>query len=96
VRLLTSSVRAGGTLVAAASDRGAGVDPGGVFAQIDGGPLQAASFRSGRVRVPLGSRGRGRHRLTLHVSDYQESKNMENVLRILPNTTVLTTPFRVR
>jgi hypothetical protein len=38
----------------------------------------------------------GRHTLTLQLSDYQESKNMEDVLRILPNTrtfrTTITTP----
>jgi subtilisin family serine protease len=96
VRLLTSSVRRRGTLVASASDRGAGVDPRAVFVQIDGGSLRAASFRNGRVRVPVGSLSRGRHRLALHVSDYQESKNMENVVRILPNTAVLTTTFSVR
>jgi hypothetical protein len=29
----------------------------------------------------------------LQVSDHQESKNMENALRILPNTRVLETTF---
>jgi subtilisin family serine protease len=95
VRLLTRSLRAGGTLVATASDRGAGVDPRAVLAQIDGGQLFPAAFRNGRIRVPLRSTGRGRHRLVLRVSDYQESKNMENVPRILPNTTTLTTTFSV-
>jgi hypothetical protein len=32
----------------------------------------------------------------LQVSDYQECKNMENALRILPNTTVVSTTFTVR
>jgi hypothetical protein len=96
VRLLTSTVGAGRTLVAAATDRGAGVDPRSVFAQLDDGPLQAASFRSGRIRLPVGSLPRGRHRVTFHVSDYQESKNMENALRILPNTRVFSAAFTVR
>ena len=39
---------------------------------------------------------RGRHTLRLLVSDYQESKNMENVHRILPNTRRLNTTFVVR
>jgi hypothetical protein len=39
---------------------------------------------------------RGRHRLRLVVSDYQELKNMENVRRILPNTAQLRTSFFVR
>jgi subtilisin family serine protease len=96
VRLLTPSIRFRGTLVASAFDRGAGVDPRAVFFQLDGSSLRAASFRNGRIRIPLGSLGRGRHRLRLQVSDYQESKNMENVTRILPNTTVLAASFTVR
>jgi hypothetical protein len=36
------------------------------------------------------------HRLRLQVSDYQETKNTENVSRILPNTRVLTATFTVR
>ena len=39
---------------------------------------------------------RGRHTLQVLVSDYQESKNMENVHRILPNTRRLKTAFVVR
>jgi hypothetical protein len=31
--------------------------------------------------------------LTFTVSDYQETKNMENVARILPNTRTLRTSF---
>jgi subtilisin family serine protease len=96
VRLLTSSVRARGTLLASAVDRGAGVDPRAVFAQIDGGPLLTASFRGGRVRIPVGGLRRGRHRLLLQVSDRQEAKNMENVPRILPNTATLAASFTVR
>jgi hypothetical protein len=32
----------------------------------------------------------------LQVSDHQEAKNMENALRILPNTTVVETTVTVR
>jgi hypothetical protein len=38
----------------------------------------------------------GTHRLTFQVSDYQETRNMEDVGPILPNTRTLTTSFRVR
>lgn len=96
VRLVTPTVRSGGTLVATASDRGAGVDPGSVYVQIDGGELRQATYRNGRVRVPVGSLRSGRHGVLLHVSDRQESKNMENVERILPNTTRLAANFNVR
>jgi subtilisin family serine protease len=96
VRLVTPGVRAGGTLVAAATDAGAGVDPRSVFFRIDGGALRQTGYRDGRIRIPVSGLSRGRHRLTLHVSDHQESKNMENSLRILPNTTVFTAAFAVR
>jgi subtilisin family serine protease len=95
VRLVTPSVRPGSALVVAASDGGAGVDPRSISARIDGGG-RAARYRAGRIRIPVGSVSRGRHRLTLQVSDHQEAKNMENSLRILPNTTVVTIVFTVR
>ena len=48
------------------------------------------------VIVSTGSKlARGRHRLRLVASDYQELKNMENVRRILPNTAQLRTAFLV-
>ena len=96
LRLLTPTVRAGRALVVRAFDRGAGVDPGLISVQVDGRSVNGASFRGGRIRIPLGSLGRGRHRATMQVSDYQESKNMENVPQILPNTSRLTASFRVR
>ena len=96
VRLLTTRARSGGTLVASASDGGSGVDPRSIFVRIDAGVFREASYRAGRIRIPMGGLAPGRHRLTLQVSDHQESKNMENVLRILPNTTVLNAAFSVR
>jgi subtilisin family serine protease len=96
VRLATSSIRRGGTLVAVATDAGAGVDPQGIYVQLDGGEFRNTTLRNGRIRIPVGSLGPGRHRLLLQVSDRQEAKNMENSLRILPNTTQLTASFSVR
>jgi hypothetical protein len=93
---MTPTVRPRGILVATASDGGAGVDPRSVFAQLDSRPLQRASFRRGRIAVAIGALSPGRHRITLQVSDYQEAKNMENALRILPNTRVLTAESTVR
>ena len=39
---------------------------------------------------------RGRHKIALSVSDYQEAKNMEDVPPILPNTSRLATTVTVR
>jgi hypothetical protein len=56
----------------------------------------AYSRRSGTIVVRPGALAPGRHRFELAASDYQEAKNMENALRILPNTTRLRTGFVVR
>jgi subtilisin family serine protease len=76
----------------AVSDRGSGVDPLSIQVQIDGN-IVSASYASGRARVPVADLARGRHALTFTVSDYQETKNMEDVARILPNTRTLRTTF---
>jgi hypothetical protein len=73
-------------------DGGSGVDPLSLQVRIDA-EFVPASFSSGRARVPLAGIARGRHSLTFTVSDYQETKNMENVPRILPNTRTLRTTF---
>ena len=51
------------------------------------------SFASGRARLSLAGDARGRHTLSFTASDYQETKNMENVARILPNTRTVRTTF---
>ncbi len=94
LRLRTSSVRRGGNVLVAATDAGSGVSPDDVSASIDG-QFVRASFRNGVVRIGTSSLEPGTHRLRLRVSDYQETKNTENVRRILPNTRALTATFRV-
>ena len=54
-----------------------------------------ATLRSGVVSVTTKGLRPGRHVLRLQVSDYQESRNMENVPPILPNTRVLRTTIVV-
>jgi subtilisin family serine protease len=69
-------------------DRGAGVDPRSLEARIDGNAVPAR-YANGRVRLVSRRISRGRHVLTFSVADYQETKNNENVSRILPNTRTL-------
>jgi hypothetical protein len=76
----------------AVRDNGSGVDPTSMAAHVDGDTVPV-SYASGLARVPLLSLSRGRHTLTFTVSDYQETKNMEDVSRILPNTRTLRTTF---
>ena len=94
LRVLARSVRRGHALRIAATDRGSGVDPRSIVVLVDGAPRRA-TFRRGVLRVSTAGLRRGAHRLFLQVSDYQETRNMENVARILPNTRKLTTSFRV-
>jgi hypothetical protein len=87
----------GGLLRVRATDAGAGVDPRFVRLSVDGRRRVARySAATSLVTASLRGLGRGRHRFTLLVSDYQETKNMENVRRILPNTSRLSRAFRVR
>ncbi len=94
VRLLPPVTKS--ELVLAVADGGSGVDPLSIRARVDGVTVPF-TYSAGRVRVLLDGRaGRGRHRLSFTVADFQETKNSESVVGILSNTTVLSTVFRVR
>jgi hypothetical protein len=81
-----------GFLELAVGDAGSGVDPLSLEARIDG-DVVPVTYASGRARLPLARIAGGRHALSFSVADYQETKNMENVARILPNTRTLRTTF---
>ena len=72
------------------ADAGSGVDAATLDVKVDGKTRARASrggSRADRDRRPAA----GPHGLRLQVSDYQESRNMESVPPILPNTRVLAT-----
>jgi hypothetical protein len=95
-RLRFRSAR-GGVVRVSARDDGAGIDPSLIRLFVDGRQRSARYDARRRLIVSTGPRlARGRHRLQLLVSDYQELKNMENVRRILPNTAQLRIAFSVR
>jgi hypothetical protein len=48
------------------------------------------------LSVPTRGVARGTQRVTVRVSDYQESRNMENVGPILPNTRTFSAKIRIR
>jgi hypothetical protein len=87
----------GGLLRISVRDAGSGIDPTRTRLYVDG-HQRAASYDASHGLLHASIRGlrRGRHSLQVRVSDYQESKNMENVRRILPNTRRLKTSFVVR
>ena len=68
------------------------------MAKIDGRRISRLGYSrpANRLGVPIGALDPGKHTLTLQVSDFQEAKNMEDVLRILPNTRTFRTTFVVR
>jgi len=95
VRPLARTVRSGSPLRLAASDgAGSGVDPRSVVGRVDG-KRRSASFRAGFVSIGTRGLSRGNHVLVLTVADFQETRNNENVGRILPNTRTLRLAFRV-
>ena len=93
--LTTARVRRGTPVTVRVTDTGSGVDPATLAAKVDGVSIDAGLRGSTASIATLGLR-RGAHRLRLQVSDYQESRNMENVPPILPNTRVLRATFVVR
>jgi len=96
LRMRTRTVAPGSSLRVGASDRGSGVCPDLVRAAIDGESVPA-TFRAGLVSIPTSGLATGRHRLKLRVSDYQETKNTENVPGVLRrNTRTLTTTSTIR
>ena len=95
LRLRTRTVGRGSPVLVSATDSGAGIYPESVLATLDGDRVDA-TFRRGVVSVSTAGLESGSHRLRVRISDYQESKNTENVARILPNTRSFTATFRVR
>jgi subtilisin family serine protease len=95
VSLVASTVRSGATLPVRVADGGSGVDPASLRVQVDGNTVPARP-RAGRLSIPTTGLRPGRHTLRVEVSDYQETRNMENSGRVLPNTRVLRTSFVVQ
>jgi hypothetical protein len=95
LRLRTRSVASGSPVLVSATDAGAGVYPESIRIIVDG-TSSRGTLRGGLLSIPTGGLSAGTHRLRARVSDYQESKNTENVARILPNTRWLTTTFTIR
>jgi hypothetical protein len=95
LRLRAKRVTRGRPLLVSAIDKGAGVYPQSIRVTVDGSTV-GGTFRGNLISIPTAGLPRGSHRLRMRVSDYQESKNTENVARILPNTRWFTATFTVR
>ena len=87
VRLLHATVRDGEPIRLAVRDSGSGVDPQSLVASRDGVQVPFA-YAHGIVSLETTTLVPGTHRIVLTASDYQETKNMEDVGPVLPNTRV--------
>jgi subtilisin family serine protease len=84
------STRAAITL--SATDAGSGVDPSSLAVKLDG-RTTPARYAKGRITIDA---ARGRHTILVTVADYEETKNMEDVAPILPNTATFRATVNVR
>jgi hypothetical protein len=91
-RIRLTSARSG-TATFAIGDAGSGVDPTSLHATVDG-QSHGVSFARGVARIS--GLGTGRHNVTLRAADYQETKNMEDIGPILPNTRTLKVTVAIR
>ena len=57
------------------------------------GKAEQIRYAAGVARVPINTLSAGRHALTFTAADYQETKNMEDIAGILPNTRTVKTTF---
>jgi len=89
-RLRVVSTR--GAIVVAATDAGAGLDPAAVSVELDGHGTRFR-VRGDRITIPA---AKGGHSVVVTAADRQETKNMEDVVKILPNTARLAAAVRVR
>jgi len=88
--LVGRTVRRGDAVRIRVTDAGgSGVDVRSIEATIDGESARARLVGN-EIRIPTTTLRIGRHRLRLRLADYQETRNNENVPRILPNTRTLT------
>ena len=96
VRLLARTVSASRPLRLAVKDAGAGVDLRSIEVTIDR-TLTDYHFENGVLTVDSAHLGKGTHHVAITVADYQETKNMEDVLNgATPNTRSFSTTFVVR
>ena len=95
VRALQRTVRRGDPLRVSVTDAGSGVDPHTFTVRLDGKRARY-TYPNGVISVSTAGVAAGSHQLTVRASDYEESKNNENVGPVLPNTRMLTTTVVVR
>jgi subtilisin family serine protease len=94
IRLLSRTVSRSKRIRFAVTDAGSGVDRASISLKVDG-QSRAFTYAEGIVS-PVKAVTPGTHQVTVTASDYQETKNMEDVGPILPNTRTSTATVVVR
>ena len=95
IRVLGGRHTIGRPLRVAVRDSGSGVDPRSLHAEI-GGRSVRLTYAHGVLLLRTKGLRTGRQGLTVRAADYQETKNMEDVGPVLPNTRVLHTKVTLR
>jgi subtilisin family serine protease len=95
IRLLDRTAVVGRRIRFSVRDSGSGVDPQSLGVKVGRSRVPFAYFR-GVLSIPTTSLAPGKSRVTVTAADYQETKNMEDVGPVLPNTRVLSTTVTLR
>jgi hypothetical protein len=85
IRILHHNVKIGRSIRLSARDSGSGVDPRSVHATV-GGKSVRLTYAHGVLRLRTKGLRTGKQAVLVKASDYQETKNMEDVGPVLPNT----------
>jgi hypothetical protein len=95
IRLLDHTATIGGPIRLAVRDSGSGVDPRSFHAKVGGKPVRL-TYAHGLLSLRTNGLPAGKRAVTVSASDYEETKNMEDVGPVLPNTRVLHTTVTLR
>jgi subtilisin family serine protease len=95
IRLLQHRRTIGRPIRVAVRDPGSGVDPRSLHARI-GGTSVHVTYSAGVLLLRTKGLRAGKKAVRITASDYQETKNMEDVGPVLPNTRVLHTTVTLR
>jgi subtilisin family serine protease len=95
IRLLARTTRLGRPIRFAVHDSGSGVDPSSIQVRVNGRPVRWGYSR-GVLRLWTTRLRPGRDTVSVTAADYQETKNMEDIRPVLPNTRVVHTTVILR
>jgi hypothetical protein len=89
IQLLDRSAITGRPIRFAVRDSGSGVDPHSLEVRVGAKRFPFFTYSGGVLSLRSKGLGAGRYSLMVTASDYEETKNMEDVGPVLPNTRVL-------